>query len=290
MSTMTAPGGAADGASALAYVTQVVARANTSFYWGMRVLPPERRMAMFAIYAFCREVDDIADGDAPEAYKREQLGRWRDEIEALYAGRPSHPVTRALAGPIVAYQLPKAEFLAMIEGMETDAQDAILGMDFEELRLYCRRVAGAVGMLSVPVFGDNSANAQRLAVAQGEALQLTNILRDIVEDAERNRLYLPHELLDKAGIASREPREVARDRRVAQVCHELAILAQHKYREADYLMDQCNPKAMKPARLMMGVYRAYLRALEARGWDKLERPVKIGTLAKLWMVAKNGLF
>lgn len=280
----------ADNASANAYVTQVVARANTSFYWGMRVLPPERRLAMFAVYAFCREVDDIADGDAPEAFKREQLAHWRDEIEALYAGRPSHPVTRALAGPIVTYDLPKAEFLAMIDGMETDAQDAILGMDFTELLLYCRRVAGAVGMLSVPVFGDTSANAQRLAVAQGEALQLTNILRDIVEDAERNRLYLPHELLDKVGIASREPKEVARDPRLAQVCTELAILAHHKYREASYLMDQCAPKAMKPARLMMEVYRAYLRALEKRGWNKLDRPVKIGKLAKMWLLVRYGLF
>lgn len=281
---------AVDASSANAYVTEVVARANTSFYWGMRVLPPERRLAMFAVYAFCREVDDIADGDAPEVYKREQLAHWRDEIEALYAGRPSHPVTRALAGPIVAYDLPKAEFLAMIDGMETDAQDAILGMEFEELLLYCRRVAGAVGMLSVPVFGDNSANAQRLAVAQGEALQLTNILRDIVEDAERNRLYLPHELLDKAGIASREPKEVARDPRLAQVCQELAILAHHKYREAGYLMDQCNPKAMKPARLMMEVYRTYLRALEKRGWNKLDRPVRIGKLAKLWLMVRNAVF
>lgn len=288
MTAMTASG-SGDGAASLEYVTEVVARANTSFYWGMRVLPPERRQAMYAIYAFCREVDDIADGDAPEAYKREQLARWRDEIDALFEGRPSHPVTRALAGPVAAYALPKDEFLAMIAGMETDAQDAILGMDFEELRLYCRRVAGAVGMLSVPVFGDNSANAQRLAVAQGEALQLTNILRDIVEDAARNRLYLPHELLDKAGIASREPREVAKDPRLAQVCQELAILAHHKYREADYLMDQCLPKAMKPARLMMEVYRAYLRALEKRGWDRLDRPVKIGTLSKLWMVVRHGV-
>lgn len=287
MSSMAAAGDPAE--TPLAYVTQVVARANTSFYWGMRVLPPDRRLAMYAIYAFCREVDDIADGDAPEAFKREQLLRWREEIEALYAGTPSHPVTRALAQPIVAYDLPKAEFMAMIDGMETDAQDAILGMDFEELLLYCRRVAGAVGMLSVPVFGDNSANAQRLAVAQGEALQLTNILRDVVEDAERNRLYLPHELLDKAGIASREPREVARDPRTAQVCHELAILAHHKYREASYLMDQCQPKAMKPARLMMEVYRGYLRALERRGWNRLDRPVKIGSLAKLWMVVRYGL-
>jgi phytoene synthase len=278
-----------DGSAAVDYVTQVVAKANTSFYWGMRVLPPERRLAMFAIYAFCREVDDIADGDAPEAFKREQLGHWRDEIEALYAGRPSHPITRALSNAITAYDLPKAEFMAMIDGMETDAQEAILGMEFSDLLLYCRRVAGAVGMLSVPVFGDNSANAQRLAVVQGEALQLTNILRDIVEDADRNRLYLPHELLDKAGIASREPHEVARDPRLAAVCHELCILAQHKYREASYLMDQCAPKAMKPARLMMEVYRAYLRALERRGWKKLDQPIKIGKLTKLWIMVRYGV-
>lgn len=284
---------ASDGAIAAedaAYVTQVVASANTSFYWGMRVLPPERRLAMFAVYAFCREVDDIADGDTPEADKRAQLAQWREEIDALYDGRPNHPVTRALAGPIIAYALPKAEFLAMIDGMETDAQDSIRGMAFDELLLYCRRVAGAVGMLSVPVFGDGSANAQRLAVVQGEALQLTNILRDIIEDAARNRLYLPHELLDKAGITSREPVEVAQDPRLAQVCQELAILAHHKYREASYLMDQCAPKAMKPARLMMEAYRAILRALEKRGWSKRDRPVKVGKLAKLWLLVRYAVF
>ncbi len=271
-------------------VRRIVERSNTSFYWGMRLLPPERRQAMFAVYAFCREIDDIADGEAPEAEKRGALAAWRDEIEALYQGRPSRPIAVALAEPVRAYDLPKAEFLALIDGMETDAHDRIPGMSFDELKLYCRRVAGAVGMLSVPIFGEASATAQRLAVVQGEALQLTNILRDIAEDAARNRLYLPHELLEKHGIDSRVPAEVLVHPNLPAVCRDLAVLTDHQYRQADSLMDQCQPKAMRPARLMMEVYRAIFRRLEKRGWDRPAERVGLSTAAKLWIVVRYGVF
>ncbi len=279
----------ADGGTSLEHVRQVVVRSNTSFYWGMRVLPPDRRDAMFAIYAFCREVDDIADGSAAEAEKRSALMAWRQEIDALYAGRPTRPITQALLAPVQRFDLPKAEFLALIDGMETDAADAIPGMSLDQIKLYCRRVAGAVGMLSLPVFGDTSEAAKRLAVAQGEALQLTNILRDIAEDAARNRLYLPHELLDKHGIATRKPREVLAHAGLAGVCHDLAILTEHQYRAADSLMDQCAPKAMKPARLMMEAYRAIFRRLEKRGWNRPTERVSVPTLTKLWIVLRHGV-
>lgn len=271
------------------HVRRVVIQANTSFYWGMRLLPPDRRDAMFAVYAFCREVDDIADGDAPEAEKRALLAAWRDEIDALYEGRPARPVSRALLEPVRRFDLPKAEFLAMIDGMETDAHDLIPGLSFDELRLYCRRVAGAVGMLSVPIFGDASDTAKRLAVHQGEALQLTNILRDLAEDAQRNRLYLPHELLEKHGIATRVPAEVLVHPSLPLVLRDLAISCEHNYRAADSLMDQCNPKAMKPARLMMQMYRSIFVRLEKRGWERAAERVRVPTLAKLWIVLRYGL-
>lgn len=271
------------------HVRQVVTKANTSFYWGMRLLPPERRDAMFAIYAFCREVDDIADGPASEVDKRAALAAWRAEIEALYDGRPSRPISRALVEPVQQYHLPKEEFIALIDGMETDAHDSIPGMRFEELLQYCRRVAGAVGLLSLPVFGETSAAARRLGVVQGEALQLTNILRDLVEDAARNRLYLPHELLDKHGIASRAPAEVLAHPELPAVLNDLAVLANHQYRSADSLMDQCDHKAMRPARLMLEAYRALLRRMERRGWDKFRQPVRVPAPLKVWIVLRHGL-
>lgn len=271
------------------HVRQVVTKSNTSFYWGMRLLPPERRDAMFAIYAFCREVDDIADGAASEVDKRAALAAWRAEIEALYDGRPSRPISRALVEPVQQYHLPKEEFIALIDGMETDAHDSIPGMRFDELLQYCRRVAGAVGLLSLPVFGETSAAARRLGVVQGEALQLTNILRDLVEDAARNRLYLPHELLDKHGIASRTPAEVLAHPELPAVLNDLAVLANHQYRSADSLMDQCDRKAMRPARLMLEAYRALLRRMERRGWDKFRQPVRVPAPLKVWIVLRHGL-
>ncbi len=275
--------------TALQHVRQVVTKANTSFYWGMRLLPPERRDAMFAIYAFCREVDDIADGGASEAEKRAALAEWRAEIDAIYDGRPTRAVGRALIEPVRAYELPKEEFLAIVDGMETDASDHIHGMSFDALHQYCRRVAGAVGMLSLPVFGETSAVAKRLAVAQGEALQLTNILRDLTEDVARDRLYLPHELLDKHGIATRLPAEVLGHPELPAVCNDLAVLANHQYRTADSLMDQCDPKAIKPARLMMEAYRVILRRMERRGWEHVAEPVRVPGWAKLWVVLRYGL-
>ena len=186
---------ASDLAASQEHVRAVVADSGTSFYWGMRLLPAAKREAMFAIYAFCREVDDIADSEASPASKQAELALWRAEVEALYAGRPSRPTSLALAAPIERFELPRAEFDAMIDGMEMDASEAMRAPPMAKLERYCRCVAGAVGVLSVRVFGARSPDRDAGAVALGDALQLTNILRDLVEDAGFGRLYLPRELL-----------------------------------------------------------------------------------------------
>ncbi|HWG81056.1 MAG TPA: squalene/phytoene synthase family protein, partial [Stellaceae bacterium] len=168
-----------------------VAAAGTSFYWAMRLLPEERREAMFAIYAFCREVDDIADNDAAPAVKRAGLADWRSEVDAIFAGSASTPLSRVLADVARSYALRREDFLAVIDGMEMDAAADIRAPSLAELDLYCDRVASAVGRLSVRIFGCDLPAADRVAWALGRALQLTNILRDLAEDAERGRLYLP---------------------------------------------------------------------------------------------------
>jgi phytoene synthase len=269
--------------------TEIVRRAGTSFYRGMRVLPPDRRHAMYAIYAFCRLVDDIADEDAPLAEKTARLDEWRETIAGLYAGRPgTTDVTRVLAAAIAAYDLREADFLAVIDGMAMDAGDPIVAPPLATLDLYCDRVASAVGRLSVRAFGDASADADAVAHGLGRALQLTNILRDIAEDAERGRLYLPAEYLADAGIPPR-PEAVVAAPALPAVCRRLAALAHAHFDAAHAAMARCDPRAMKPARLMGATYGAILVRLERSGWADPARRVSLPTWQKLWLAARYGL-
>jgi presqualene diphosphate synthase len=267
-----------------------VQAAGTSFYWAMRILPPTRRDAMFAIYAFCREVDDIADSDAPATAKRVELIGWREEIDAIYAGRPSHLIGRALAAAVTEYHLRREDFLAMIDGMDMDAAADIRAPSLAELDLYCARVASAVGHLSVRIFGDASPAADRVAASLGRALQLTNILRDIAEDAARGRLYLPRELLAAHGIADSDPATVLRHPGLRVACRDLARIAARHYDDADAALAQCARRAMRPAAIMKAIYRATFDRLVAADWRDLDRPVRIPTPLKLWLALRHGIF
>lgn len=266
-----------------------VRAAGTSFYWGMRLLETPRRYGMYAIYAFCREVDDIADEPGDPADKRHRLGWWREEIARLYQGAPTHPVTRALQGPIREYELPQADFIAVIDGCEMDGDNAMVRPSLARLELYCDRVAAAVGRLSVRVFGESRPQGQRVANATGMALQLTNILRDVAVDAEIGRLYLPDELLSAHGIASRDPAEVLAHPALAAACRELAETARRHFAESDAAMATCSHRAMRPATLMKEMYRGVFRRLEAEGFQPRLPPVRMPTGAKLWCVLRYGL-
>jgi squalene synthase HpnD len=267
-----------------------VQAAGTSFYWAMRILPPARRDAMFAIYAFCREVDDIADSDAPPTAKRVELIGWRDEIDAIYAGRPSHLIGPALVAAVAEYNLRREDFIAVIDGMEMDAQADICAPSLAELDLYCARVASAVGHLSVRIFGDASPAADRVAASLGRALQLTNILRDIAEDAARGRLYLPRELLEAHGITDTDPAIVLRHSGLRAVCRDLARVAARHYDDADAALVQCSRRAMRPAAIMKAIYRATFDRLVAADWRDLDRPVRTPTPVKLWLALRHGIF
>ena len=179
--------------------------AGSSFFWAMQLLPYRRREAMYALYAFCRQVDDIADGDASHALKDVLLSDWRSEIALLYAGRPQHLVTRALNEAVHLYGLQCSDFLAIIDGMTMDARADIRAPSLDDLDLYCERVAVAVGRLSVRIFGEETPAGERIAAELGRALQLTNILRDLAEDARRHRLYLQREVLRAHGIYATNP-------------------------------------------------------------------------------------
>lgn len=267
-----------------AHVAAVVSASGSSFTLGMKLLSPPQRAAMFAIYAFCREVDDVADEPAPEADKLARLADWRRAIAALFAGNPDRPTTRALAPAIARYDLPEAEFLAMIDGMEMDAREDTKRLaTMDDLALYCRRVAGSVGCLSMPVFSRGRVRGTDYAVALGEAFQLTNILRDVEEDAERDRLYVPLALLAEHGVetAGRPLWAILDDPGFARAFRALLDRAAARYAEADRLAAAFDAQTLRPARLMGGVYRAYFRTLDRRGWVRGDR-VSLSKPAKLW--------
>jgi phytoene synthase len=278
-----------DDAALLQTIRQRVEAAGTSFYWAMRLLPQHRRNGMYAVYAFCREVDDVADGDWPVEHKLAALAAWRQEIDDLYAGHPRHLIACALSEPVLRYRLRQRDFLAVIDGMEMDARGKICAPDLAILDLYCARVASAVGHLSVHVFGDPSDAAHAVAESLGRALQLTNILRDLDEDSGRGRLYLPREILDRHGIRGTEPAAILRHPALPAACREVAAIAEEHFQESKRAMARCSRRAMRPAAVMAAIYRATLAALLRSGWRDPAVRVGPSTLSKLWLVLRHGL-
>jgi presqualene diphosphate synthase len=270
-------------------IAERVERAGTSFYWAMRLLPPPRRSAMFAVYAFCREVDDIADEPAAPEEKRRRLDAWRAEVAAVYRGEPSHLVAQALVRPVRDYALREAEFQAVIDGMAMDAERDIRAPSLADLDLYCDRVASAVGRLSTRIFGLDDEPGLALAHHLGRALQLTNILRDLDEDAALGRLYLPREALLAAGIDEARPEATLRHPRLGLACAEVAARAERHFAEADRIMATCPRAAVRAPRLMAAAYGTILRDLQARGWSPPRRRVSTNRLRLAGAVLRYGL-
>ncbi|MFW5832692.1 MAG: presqualene diphosphate synthase HpnD [Pseudomonadota bacterium] len=268
------------------HVERAVAAAGSSFFWAMRLLPRPRRRIVFAIYAFCREVDDVADDAGSPEHKQAELQGWREEISALYAGRPNRPITRVLAGGVDRYGLERADFEAIVDGMEMDATGPIVAPSRADLDLYCDRVASAVGRLCVPVFGEPGARGRAVADPLGRALQLTNILRDVDEDARLGRLYLPRELLRAEGVPL-EPSAALDHPRLAVVCTTLADDAVRAYDEAAEAISACDARRIRPARMMMAVYRCTFDRLRARGWAAPRVPVRTSKRLRLWIALRS---
>lgn len=279
-------GDLATGETAAAFASNAVRRSGTSFSAGMNILARPRREAMHAIYAFCREVDDIADGDAPVVDKRLSLAAWRAEIDRVYGGDPKTPVGAALAAPVRAFGLPKEEFFLVIEGMEMDAEGPIVAPPMARLRAYTRRVAGAVGMLSMPVFGAPRNEAARgFALCLGDALQLTNILRDVSEDASVGRLYLPRELLERRK-APLEPQAALASPQTVAAMRDLGELAKAEFARVRETIRALDWRVLRPALLMMGVYEAYLARIEQAEWNTIGKPVSLPKIEKALIAAR----
>jgi squalene synthase HpnD len=262
---------------------------GSSFYAAMRILPQEQREAMFQIYSFCRQVDDIADSDGPREQRLAALQQWREDIDALYRGQPPARL-RDYVASVKGFGLEREDFLAIVDGMEMDVPQDIRAPDLATLDLYCDRVASAVGRLSVKVFGLPKEDGILLAHHLGRALQLTNILRDIDEDAAIGRLYLPKEGLAQAGINSTDPLVVAADPAVPKVCAPLVERARNHFAQADQIMARNSRRAVRAPRIMSKYYGSILALLVARGFANPRTPVRLNKAARIAILLRYGFF
>lgn len=262
---------------------------RSSLFWPMQLLPAPRREAIYALYAFCRKLDDIADSEASRSLKQTQLLNWRREIAHLYEGRPRNVVTGGLSEAIHRYRLRCGDFLAIIDGMEMDIRTDIRAPSFEQLDRFCECVAVAVGRLSVRIFGEETPAGERVAAELGRAFQLTNILCDLAEDARRQRLYLPRELLHAHGIFATTPSWVLAQPALPGVCRDLAMLADRHYAAAAEAIAACPRWTMRPAAVLLGIYRALLNELLVRGWRHIDEPLRIPAWHELAHLIRHGL-
>jgi presqualene diphosphate synthase len=261
---------------------------GSSFYAAMRILPRAQREAMFQIYSFCRQVDDIADSDGPRPERLAALQQWRDDIDALYRGNPP-PRLKDYVTSVKTFGLRREDFLAIVDGMEMDVPQDIRAPDMATLDLYCDRVASAVGRLSVRVFGLPEDDGILLAHHLGRALQLTNILRDIDEDAALGRLYLPRERLLLAGITGDDPQKVIADRALPKVCAPLAERARMHFAKADEVMGRNSRRVVRAPRIMSKYYRAILELLVARGFAAPRAPVHVNKMARVAILLRYAI-
>lgn len=269
------------------FCRDVTRRAATSFYYAFRVLSPSQRDALYAVYAFCRAVDDAADENDPREAPR-LLAGWREELARCYRGAPLHPVTVVLAAALERYPVPKASLEAVIDGMEMDLAVTRYAT-FAELETYCRCVASAVGRASIEIFGYRNPATREYADALGVALQLTNILRDLHEDAARDRLYLPLEDLERFGVPAEDLLRGVYNRAFRELMAFEVSRAREWYRRAERALTPEDAAALRAAEIMRGTYAGLLERIEGSGYFVfgprvgIPRGRKIALAARLWI-------
>jgi len=268
------------------YCQQKAAGSGSSFYYSFLFLPPERRRAITALYAFCREVDDVVDECRDEFVARQKLAWWRDEVARVFAGIPEHPVGHALKTIIGTFDLPQEQLLEIIDGMEMDL-DHESYPGFRELQLYCHRVAGVVGLLAAEIFGYEDRQTRKYAEALGLAFQLTNILRDVREDATRGRIYIPLDELERFGVQPAELQRPETSPRLQELFAFQAERAREQYHLAHALLPEGDRYAQRAGLVMSAIYEAVLDRIEARGYRVLEGRVSLPPLRKLWLAWKT---
>jgi 15-cis-phytoene synthase len=269
-----------------AYCQQKAAQSGSSFYYSFLFLPPPRRRAITAVYAFCREVDDAVDETTDHDVARAKLLWWRGEIGAAYDGVPQHPVAQALKTVVAAYGLPQAHFQAVIDGMAMDL-DRSRYLNFVELETYCYRVAGVVGLLSAEIFGYTNPATRQYARELGIAFQLTNIIRDVGEDARRGRIYLPQDELARHGVTSAALLQRHGGAAFRALIAEQVERARDWYDRALSTLPPEDRAAQRPGLIMAAIYRTLLDEIVRDGFSVLDHRVALTPLRKLWIAWKT---
>jgi phytoene synthase len=264
------------------YCQQKAAASGSSFYYSFLYLPPERRRAITALYAFCREVDDTVDEPGDAQLAAAKLAWWRVELANLFAGKPQHPVTRALAPHLQSYAISLEKLCEIVEGMEMDLTQTRY-LDWPALERYCDRVAGAVGILAAGIFGYSEARTLEYARNLGIAFQLTNIIRDVGEDARKNRIYLPLEDLRRFGLPAAEILKLEETPPFKALMQFEAQRARGYYARALDALPAKDRRAQRPGLIMAAIYRALLAELERDGFPVLTQRISLTPLRKFWI-------
>lgn len=268
------------------YCQQKTANSGSSFYYSFMFLPQAQREAITALYAFCREVDDIADECTELHIAQTKLSWWRSEIENLYLDKPQHPVSKALLGPIKTYQLNAEHFVEIIDGMEMDLNFNRYE-DFKQLQLYCYRVASVVGLLTAQIFGFKNRQTLKYAHDLGMAFQLTNIIRDVGEDARRGRIYLPLDELAKFNVSEDDILHSRESESVQKLLNHQIDRAESYYDLALKQLPAEDRKSQRVGLMMAAIYRTLLREIKADGAEKvLNSRTSLGAVRKLWLATK----
>jgi phytoene synthase len=268
------------------YCQQKTAQSGSSFYYSFLFLPPERRRAITALYAFCREVDDTVDETSDQSVARIKLAWWRNEVAQMFTGTPTHPVMLALQPHLAVYDLKQEHLLAIIDGMEMDL-DQSRYLDYPNLKKYCWHVAGVVGILSASIFGVTNPQTLRYAEALGLAFQLTNIIRDVGEDARKGRIYLPINELQQFNVTAADLLNARHSEKFEALMKFQADRAQKLYDEAFALLPQDDRRAQRPGLMMAAIYRTLLDEIERDGFHVLNQKISLTPLRKLWLAWKT---
>ncbi|TSA41904.1 MAG: squalene synthase HpnD [Betaproteobacteria bacterium] len=270
------------------YCQDKAAKSGSSFYYSFLFLPTERRRAITALYAFCREVDDVVDECSDFAVARAKLGWWREEIRRIYAGQAEHPVGQALAGVVQDFALPEAQLQEVVDGMEMDLTQNRY-RDFDQLALYCHRVAGVVGLLSARIFGYADPRTEEYAHQLGLAFQLTNIIRDVGEDARRNRIYLPLAELARFEVSEDDLLNGIESDAFRQLMAFQVERAEAHYRRALAALPQADRRTQRTGLVMAAIYRTLLEEIKRDNCHVLNQRISLTPLRKLWIAWKTWL-
>jgi phytoene synthase len=267
------------------YVQQKAAASGSSFYYAFLFLPAERRAAITAFYAFCREVDDVVDDAVDASVAATKLAWWHKEVQQAFAGQPSHPVMQALMPHTATFGITAQQLLAVVEGCQMDLQQTRY-LDWPGLQRYCHLVAGVVGEVSARIFGQSDTATTAYAHKLGLAFQMTNIVRDVGEDALRGRIYLPIDELQRFDVKAQELLQRQYSDRFAALMKFQAERAHALYEEALALLPHADRRAQKPGLMMASIYRTLLREIEASGFQVLHQRIGLTPLRKLWLAWK----